>query len=64
MNSHDELRIVKNFIASMPKTYRKRTINRTIVRDILMRGTSTAGSTSCGMKCIELGIDPYTYVID
>lgn len=56
-----ELRILRNFIRMMPKTYRKRTMNRTVVRDILMAGTSTMGSNSCVGKCIELNIDPDGY---
>lgn len=57
----NEVRILKNFIENMPKVYRKRNMNFTIVRDILMAGTSTAGRTSCCKKCIELGIEPYSY---
>ena len=56
-----ELRIVKNFLDSMAKAYGARTMNCTVVHDILMRGTSTAGMTSCCEKCRELGIDPYGY---
>ena len=58
-----ELRILRNYLSMMPKTYRKRTVNFVIVRDLIMQGTGTAGSTSCGKKCVELGIDPYGYEI-
>jgi len=61
MTKQEELRILKNFINMMTKSYRQRSINRTVVRDILMAGTSTMGSTSCAEKCEELGIDPYAY---
>ena len=59
----DELRIVKNFLGMMPKTYRKRSMNFVVVRDILMTGTSKMGRTSCCEKCTELGINPYGYEI-
>lgn len=59
----DELRILENFIACMPKTYRIRNTNSAVVHDILMRGTSTAGQTSCFEKCRELGIEPDGYTL-
>ena len=59
MDKEAELRILENFIYNMPKVYRARNANWCIVRDILLNGTSTAGSTSCRQKCIDLGIDPY-----
>lgn len=58
-----ELRILKNFIDCMSKSYRNVTQNWEVVQDILMRGTSTAGQTSCIAKCREMGIDPYGYEI-
>lgn len=61
MSKEEELRILNNFINMMPKTYRKRNINRVVVRDLLMSGTSKMGSTSCTKKCIELGIKPDEY---
>jgi len=61
MDKEAELRILKNFILMMPKTYRMRMMNWCVVRDILMWGTSTSGSTSCAIKCGDLGIDPYEY---
>lgn len=61
MKKETELIILNNFISSMPKSYRKRTINWCVVRDIFMRGTSTMGSTSCIGKCIDLDINPYGY---
>jgi len=64
MDKGYELRIVRNFINKMPQTYRKRNINRVVIRDILMSGTRYMGSTSCDNKCIELGIDPYGYVLE
>lgn len=57
----NELKIVDNFLHAMPKTYRQRNANHVVIRDILLRQTSTAGMTSCVMKCHELGIDPYGY---
>jgi coenzyme F420-reducing hydrogenase gamma subunit len=59
-----EIRILKNFISMMPKAYRKRNVNWLVVRDILMRGTSTEGMTSCIAKCKELGIDHSGYEIN
>lgn len=59
-----ELRVLRNHISNMTKTYRSRKQNFEIVRDILMRGTSTAGMTSCIAKCRELGIDPYAYILE
>lgn len=59
-----ELRVLRNHISNMPKVYRQRNCNHVIVRDILMRGTSTAGMTSCVEKCRELGIDPYAYTLE
>ena len=64
MTKEEEIRILKNFIRMMPKTYRNRTMNRTIVRDIILNGTSTAGSTSCTKKCLDLGIDPTGFSLD
>ena len=58
MKKNDELRIVKNFLDNMPKTYRRRNANWSVVQDILMQGTRTAGHTSCCEKCRELGIAP------
>ena len=61
MTELDELRIIRNFLSNMTKTYRRLTMNWVVVRDILMTGTSTAGSTSCIAKCRDLNIDPYGY---
>lgn len=61
MHSDDELRILNNYISSMPKVYRKRNDNATVVHDILLMGTSMAGRTSCIIKCGELGINPYSH---
>lgn len=61
MDPKEELRIVMNFLDSMTKAYAKRTMNWCVIRDIIMRRTSTAGMTSCIAKCRELGIDPYGY---
>jgi GH35 family endo-1,4-beta-xylanase len=58
-----ELRIVKNFIKNMSKSYRNVTQNWEVVQDILMARSSTAGQASCIAKCRELGIDPYGYEI-
>lgn len=59
-----ELRVLWNFINRMPKTYRARNHNWCIVQDILLNGTRTSGMTSCVMKCVELGIDPYGYKLE
>lgn len=59
-----EYRILKNCVAMMTKTYRKHTANWVIVRDFLLAGTSTSGSTSCIQKCIDLGIDPYGITLE
>jgi len=61
MDKETELRLLDNFIRCMTKAYRQRTLNWCVVRDILMQGTSTAGSTSCIRKCNKLGIEPYGY---
>ena len=63
MTKTEELRILKNFINCMTKTYRSRTANWCVVRDILMGGTPKMGSTSCIEKCTILGIDPFGYEI-
>ena len=64
MCKEDELRIVRNFIDHMPKTYRKHTMNFKVIQNILMEGTSHMGMTSCCKKCVELGIDPYKYTLE
>lgn len=64
MNKSDELRILDNFIRNMTKTYRNRHQNWVVVRDILMAGTPTAGSTSCIQKCIDIGINPDGYNLE
>jgi hypothetical protein len=60
----NELNILENFLYMMPKTYRNRSQNWVVVRDILLSGTSTGGQTSCIKKCRELGIDPYGHTFD
>jgi hypothetical protein len=60
---NDELRILHNFIKSMTKTYRIRTPNWMVVRDILLTGTNHSGRTSCYEKCDELGIDADSFKI-
>jgi hypothetical protein len=64
MTKNEELRILKNFLSCMTKAYRQRTQNWEVVKDILLNRTSTAGQTSCISKCINLGIDPYTYDLE
>ena len=59
-----QYRLLRNFIAHMPKTYRKRTQNWVIVMNFLQRGTSRGGSTSSIEKCVLLGIDPDGYTLD
>jgi len=61
MSISEELRILKNYIRKMPKTYRKYNFNWVIVQDLIMQGTSTAGRTSCIEECNRLGIDPFGY---
>ena len=60
-NKEMELRTLDNFIWHMPKVYRLRHMNYSVVHDILMQGTSTSGMTSCINKCVDLGIKPYDY---
>jgi hypothetical protein len=64
MDKDESLRILKNFLNCMTKTYRTRTCNWCVVRDLIMQGTSTAGMTSCIEKCRELCIDPHGYKIN
>ena len=59
-----ELRILHNYISNMSKAYRQRNDNASVVHDILLSGTSTAGRTSCIAKCRELGIDPYLHDLE
>jgi hypothetical protein len=59
-----EFRLLRNFIANMPKTYRKRNSNWVIVKEFLQWGTSKGGSTSSVEKCRLLGIDPYGYSLE
>ena len=56
-----DLQLLRNFVGMMPKTYRKRNSNMTIVGDLLLNGTDHSGSTSCHSKCYELGIRPHGY---
>ncbi len=60
----NDIRIVRNFLNHMTNAYRKRMVNWAVVQDILMEGTSTAGSTSCIAKCREIGIDPWGYTLE
>jgi len=59
-----ELRLLKNFISYMPKSYRKRTQNWVVVKNFLQWGTSKGGSTSSIEKCRMLGIDPYGHSVE
>ena len=59
-----ELRLLRNFISHMPKTYRKRNQNWVIVKKFLQSGTSKGGSTSSVEKCMLLGINPYGYSLE
>lgn len=63
MNKSEEIRIIKNYLKMMPKTYRKRNPNWCVVRDLLMSSTSHSGRTSSINKCIELGIAPDNHEI-
>ena len=63
MTNNESMRILRNFLAMMPKTYRKRTPNWVVVRDVILSGTRTAGCTSCMRYCHNIGIDPDAYVI-
>lgn len=58
-----ELRIMRNYERTISKAYRQRADNATLVQDILLWGTRTAGRTSCCEKCVELGIDPYEHEV-
>lgn len=56
-----KLQILSNFISNMPKIYRQRNVNSSVVRDILLRGTNHAGQGSCINECVALEIDPDGY---
>ena len=62
-NPAELIRFIKNYLSHMPRTYRERNQNWCVVRDLIMQGTSTAGSTSCIAKCRDLGIDPYGHEV-
>ena len=58
-DKEEYLRVLRNCLALLPKTYAKQNSNWIIVQDLVMQGTSRAGRTSSIAKCYELGIDPY-----
>ena len=61
MTIHDMRRVLLNFISCKPKAYRRRTINASVVGDILQRRTGQGGFTSCIEICQFIGCDPYAY---
>lgn len=61
MRVEDIRRVLVNFIAMMPKAYRRRTANATVVHDIIQRGTGEAGFSSCCAVCEDIGCDPFGY---
>lgn len=61
MRAEDIRRVLVNFIARMPKTYRRRNANATVVRDIIQGGTGEAGFSSCCAVCEAIGCDPMAY---
>lgn len=63
MDKAESLRIIRNYLARMPKTYRARNTNAMVVRDIILHGTRTAGQTSCMEYCQDIGIDPCGYTL-
>lgn len=63
MTPTDERRILRNFVEMMPKTYRKRSPNWVLVRDLITKGTNHAGMTSAIQECYKIGIDPDGYEI-
>lgn len=61
MRDEDIRRVLLNFVACMPKTYRRRRSNAYVVMDIIQNGTGQAGSTSCYDVCRRIGCDPDAY---
>lgn len=59
IDKEEYLRILRNCLDLLPKTYAKRNSNWVIVQDLIMQGTNRAGRTSSIVKCYELGINPY-----
>ena len=55
------LGILKNIEHNMPKAWRKRTSNVSVVRDFLMIHTSKGGRTSSYEMCEYLGVDGDAY---
>lgn len=64
MDKAESLRIIRNFLNCMSKTYRARTDNATVVRDIILCGTSAAGRTSSVAYCRKIGLDPYGHTLE
>lgn len=55
------LGVLKNIENNMPKTWRQRTRNVSIVRDFLLAHTDKGGRTSSYDMCEYLGIDGDAY---
>ena len=61
MRVEDIRRVLIAFINRMPKTYRKRTANASVVMDIIQSYTGQAGFSSCCDVCRRIGCDPDAY---
>lgn len=61
MRVEDIRRVLVNFIRQMPRAYRRRNANATVVRDIILKGTGYAGFESCCTICEAIGCDPMAY---
>ena len=61
MRLEDMRRVLVNFIGMMPGSYRHRTANATVVRDIILHGTQDASIKSCCALCKAIGCDPFGY---
>lgn len=64
MTNDEIIRVLENFIDCMSKTYRKGNDNATVVHDIILFITRTAGRTNCIELCREIGIDPYGHTLE
>lgn len=64
MTNDEVIRVLKNFLDCMPKTYRRRNDNASVVQDIILFRTRTAGRTSCKELCREIGIDPCGHTLE
>lgn len=61
MRVEDIRRVLVNYIRQMPRAYRRRNANATVVRDIILKGTGYAGFENCCTICEAIGCDPMAY---